>query len=107
MKKFLLTLLLVNSIAAYATNYYFSSVSGDDSRSLNEAQNSQTPWKSLSKLNAIMPLLAAGDIVSFKSGEVFDGTILLTKSGTSNSPITFTSYGAGAKPVISGFLKVT
>jgi hypothetical protein len=107
MKKILLTLLLVNSIAANATNYYFSSVSGDDSRSLSEAQNSQTPWKSLAKLNEIMPVLAAGDIVSFKSGEVFDGAILLTKSGASNSPITFTSYGAGAKPVISGFLKVS
>src|SRR5690349_9459510 len=94
-------------IKANATNYYFSSSQGDDSRSFSDAQNSSTPWKSIDKLNAIFPSLQPGDKILFKSGNTFYGAIVTGQSGTSSAPITFSSYGSGAKPVISGFTTLT
>jgi hypothetical protein len=94
-------------IKANATNYYFSSSQGNDSRSSSQAQNSSTPWKSIDKLNSFSSNLKAGDQILFKSGDTFYGAISITKSGTTSAPITFSSYGSGAKPVISGFTTVT
>ena len=90
----------------YATNYYFSSVSGDDSRTSAQAQNPATPWKTLSKLNSFMSSLNAGDSILFKRGETFYGSIVITKSGTAANPIRFGAFGTGSKPVISGFTTI-
>ena len=87
---------------AHATNYYFSSSDGDDARSASQAQNSYTPWKTLDKLNAIGSILKPGDNVLFKSGDTFYGSIIVNASGSSGSPITFTSYGSGVKPIVTG-----
>src|SRR6058998_2219641 len=94
-------------IKANATNYYFSSSQGDDSRSSSQAQNSSTPWKSIDKLNSFLSSIKAGDQILFKSGDTFYGSISTTKSGTSSAPITFSSYGSGAKPVITGLTTVS
>ncbi|MEJ7768232.1 MAG: PA14 domain-containing protein, partial [Chitinophagaceae bacterium] len=88
-------------------NYYFSSSSGDDSRSSSQAQNPNTPWRTISKLNSVMSGLRGGDAVLFKRGETFDGTINVSNSGGSGSPIIFSSYGSGIKPVISGFMTLS
>ena len=90
----------------HATNYYFSSVSGDDSRTGAQAQNPATPWKTLSKLNSFFSSLSAGDSVLFKRGETFYGSIVVSKSGTAANPIRFGAFGSGAKPIISGFTTV-
>ena len=45
--------------------------------------------------------LKPGDIVAFAAGGTYTGTLNLTGSGTASAPITITSYGAGAKPVIN------
>ena len=107
MRKFILPILLLHIAAVVnAATYYFSSSSGNDSRSTSQAQNSSTPWQSISKLNSIMYLLQPGDQVLFKSGDTFDGIytgINVTVSGNSGNPITFGSYGSGNKPVINGF----
>jgi len=110
--KNLLTLLLCAQLSlfsrnAHATNYYFSSTDGDDSRSSAEAQNSSTPWKTLNKLNSIMSTLQPGDQVLFKRGDIFYGSIIATKAGTSSQRITFSAYGSGPKPIITGFTQVT
>jgi hypothetical protein len=89
-------------INANANNYYFSSSTGDDNRSSSEAQNPSTPWKTLQKLNSFLSNLNAGDYVYFKRGDVFNGSIVVTKSGSTGMPITFTAYGNGSKPIISG-----
>ncbi len=91
---------LLNS--ARSSNYYFSSVSGNDSRTTAQAQNRATPWQTLSKLNSLISSLNAGDSVLFKCGETFYGSITVTKSGTTTRPIVFASYGTGSRPVISG-----
>src|SRR3954454_11726448 len=101
----ILTLLL--GIKANATNYYFSSTQGDDSRSSSQAQNPSTPWKSIDKLNSFVSNLKPGDQILFKCGDTFYGAISTTKSGTSSAPVTYSSYGSGAKPVISGLTKVS
>ncbi len=75
--------------------------------SSSQAQNSSTPWKSIDKLNSIASTIKPGDQFLFKSGDTFYGAISIGKSGTSSSPITFSSYGSGAKPVITGFVTVS
>lgn len=86
-----------------ANTYYFSSSSGDDSRSAEQAQNPSTPWKTLDRLNALISNLGAGDSILLKRDDVFDGSIFISKSGTSSLPIVIAAYGQGAKPVINGF----
>src|SRR5690554_5826108 len=102
----LLFVVLACSNSIFAANYYFSMTSGNDSRSSTEAQNPNTPWKSIEKLNAIFNTLKPGDAVYFKRGETFYGTIHLTKSGTAGRPITIGAYGTGSKPVISSLVSL-
>jgi hypothetical protein len=94
-------------INTQAATYYISSTQGDDSRSSTQAQSPNTPWKSLTKLNSFMPNLTPGDVILFKKGDVFEGAINITKSGTSTQPILFSAYGSGSQPVISGFVTLT
>src|SRR4051812_39251014 len=94
-------------IKANATNYYFSSSQGDDNRSSSQAQSSSTPWKSIDKLNSFFSYINPGDRILFKCGDIFYGAISTSRSGSSSSPITFSSYGSGNKPVISGLSTVT
>ncbi|MBE7168947.1 MAG: right-handed parallel beta-helix repeat-containing protein [Williamsia sp.] len=84
-------------------NYYFSSSTGDDSRSNAQAQNPATPWKSLDKLNSIIPYLGDNDAVLLKRGDVFDGSISIKRTWNQSSAIIVSSYGTGNKPVINGF----
>ena len=107
MRSFILILLLVCFENLHANTYYFSTISGDDSRSAIEAQNPSTPWKSLEKLNAIFSSLNPGDVLLLKRDEVFDGSLIISRSGNLNLPITLGAYGLGAKPVISGFTTAT
>ena len=92
---------LINN-SLHATNYYFSSSSGNDSYSSIQAQNSSTPWATIKKLNAVMNSFLPGDNIYFKRGDVFYGAIIVTKSGTNINPISFDSYGSGNKPIITG-----
>ncbi|MEJ7738110.1 MAG: PA14 domain-containing protein [Chitinophagaceae bacterium] len=92
---------------SHANNYYFSSTSGNDTRSMAEAQKPTTPWKTLEKLNAVFSNLNPGDTISLKRDDVFDGTISISKSGSVNLPIVITTYGTGAKPVINGLTTLT
>ena len=89
-----------------AADYYFSTTAGNDSRTAVQAQNPNTPWKSIEKLNEIFASLKPGDAIYFKRGDVFYGTIHINKSGTSGSPIKIGAYGAGDKPVITSMVEV-
>ncbi len=100
-------ILVLTSSISNATIYYFSSTTGSDTRSSLEAQNPQTPWKSIQKLNSIFPNLHPGDQVLFKSGEKFLGEIILSKSGNSGSPISFGIYGGTEKAILTTFSKIT
>lgn len=109
MKQFTLSslLLLWCSWQCLASNYYVSTARGDDSRSPLLAQNPQTPWQSITKLNAFFSQLQPGDSILFKRGEVFYGSIQASKSGSAGSPIVLGAFGQGERPVISGFTAVS
>jgi len=85
-----------------ATTYYFSASSGDDSRTITQAKSQSTPWKSLSKLNSMFGSFSSGDSILFQRGDVFTGSINITKAG-----LVFAAYGTGVNPVISGFTDLT
>jgi len=82
---------------ANATNYYLSN-SGNDA---NSGTDPSSPWQTLNKLNSFKNL-KAGDKVLFKRGDTFYGSITVSNSGTAGNPITFSAYGTGEKPVITG-----
>lgn len=90
----------------FATDYYFSSSSGNDNYTFEESQSLLTPWRSIQKLNEISNYLKAGDRILLKRGDVFHGTIRITRGGASGNPISFDSYGAGEMPIITSLLKI-
>ncbi len=107
MKKLFTLIFLFSLYFANATNYYFSAVSGDDSRSPAQASNASTPWKTLGKLSSFFTSLKPGDAVLLKRGDVFYGSITVSKSGTSALPIVIGAYGTGNKPVITSLITLS
>jgi parallel beta-helix repeat protein len=108
MKVLLLSgLLLCAGLAAGATTYYVSSISGNDAYSAAQAQNQATPWRTIAKVNSIFGTLNPGDAVMLQAGSVFTGPLLVTRSGTASQLITISTYGSGAAPVISGFANLS
>ncbi|MHA4809484.1 right-handed parallel beta-helix repeat-containing protein [Flavitalea flava] len=107
--RIILTSILFLSVIFYArgSNYYFSSASGDDSRTPQQAQQQATPWKTLAKLNAFFSSLKAGDTVYLQAGGVFTGILRITQSGAAGRPIVLAAYGTGAAPSINGFTTLT
>jgi len=89
-----------------ATDYYFSSSSGSDEYSFEQAQSNLSPWKSINKLNEISSNLRGGDRIFFKRGDVFYGTLRLLKGGTIDGQIFFDAYGKGNMPIITSLVKV-
>ncbi|HDK41896.1 MAG TPA: LamG domain-containing protein, partial [Candidatus Pacearchaeota archaeon] len=83
-------------------SYHIDSTNGDDS---NNGFTDSAPFQTISKLNDI--LLSPGDIIYFKRGELWREQLNISSSGNSSDFITFTTYGAGDKPIISGSDLVT
>lgn len=102
----LLLLFTLCGFQAQAVTYYFAE-DGDDGRSAAQATNPATPWRSITKLNAIFPSLRPGDSVLFKRGDRFFGTIRISQSGNSTAPIVIGAYGSGARPMIAGNTRIT
>src|SRR5688572_20143382 len=71
---------------------FYVSPSGSDS---NSGTSTSAPWRSISKVNS--KDLNAGDVVLFKGGSTFHGTLSLTSGdgGTSSAPVRVGSYGTG------------
>lgn len=86
---------LVLSLApqSFATDYYVDSRAGNDEAS---GLSPKLAWKTLDRV-ADAQELQPGDVVKFKSGEVWRGG-LTPRSGAPGKPITYTSYGEGSKP---------
>lgn len=78
------------------TTYYVSSSTGDDT---NDGLNAERAWKTLNKIN--ISTFSAGDSILLKSGDAWNEPLVLKGSGSKEYPITVSSYGSGAKPVIS------
>tara|TARA_R110001592_G_scaffold100568_3_gene285379 strand:+ start:17981 stop:21694 length:3714 start_codon:yes stop_codon:yes gene_type:complete len=89
--------------SGHAANYYVSDKTGSDTRTLEEAQHPDSPWKSIEKVNSLFNKLKPGDAILFKRGETFYGTLHIKASGSAPSPIKIGAYGSGSKPIITSF----
>jgi len=101
MKKLLsiLTLLLFFLIGNSAT-YYIKNAGNDANTGLSDAQ----AW-TFTKLASFTPAL--NDLILFKRGEVFYGTLTLLRSATIGNVVTYGAYGSGSKPVITNLKTLT
>jgi uncharacterized repeat protein (TIGR02059 family) len=102
-KSILLVLFLAISLIVSGTTYYISSAGNDASNGLSESSS----WKTIAKVNSAFSTFKAADMILFRRGDVFYGTINVTVSGSAGNPITIGAYGTGNGPVISGFTILT
>ncbi|OOG19786.1 hypothetical protein BWD42_07770 [Sphingobacterium sp. CZ-UAM] len=93
-----LTNLKAKAIANVAggTTYYIDPLGNDES----SGTSTTAAWKSLAKVNA--SLFGPGDRILFKSGAVWNDTLHLKSSGSSDAPIVIDTYGGDTKAVING-----
>ncbi|SEL94682.1 Carbohydrate binding domain-containing protein [Paenibacillus sp. cl141a] len=77
--------------------YYVDSEEGDD---VNTGTAPGSAWKTLNKVNATE--FQPGDVILFKAGGVWTGTLSPKGSGVEGSPIQIDKYGEGSKPLIAG-----
>ena len=70
---------------------------GSDS---NSGATPDSPWRSVAKVNALA--FQPGDTVYFKRGGLWRETLEPRRGGGTGNPVTFTAYGSGPQPVISG-----
>ena len=94
--KYQVFVLLLSFSLCAQNQYYLSSSTGNDNNNGSQTQ----PWKTLSKLSNTS--LGPGDKVYFKKGDTFRGHYVVNGSGTEGNPITFTTYGSGNQPILSG-----
>lgn len=78
---------------AFAETYYVSSSRGNDA---NSGLSPNAAWKSLERVSSADEL-KPGDVVRFRCGDRWRGGLKPT-SGAEGKPITYASYGSGAKP---------
>ncbi|WP_158557077.1 right-handed parallel beta-helix repeat-containing protein [Mucilaginibacter conchicola] len=90
-------------VKAYGTTYYVDSKGNDN----NSGKSPDKAWATLKKANEAV--LMPGDKVLFIKGASWYGTIIPNRSSysTSSNPVTWSSYGTGANPLISGFIKAS
>jgi parallel beta-helix repeat protein len=71
--------------------------------------SSTAPWKSLDKLNSLIPSLLPGDVVYFERGSEWDNVAVNIQnvSGTASNPVLFTAYGNGQLPRFKGSVIVS
>ncbi|PZP54698.1 MAG: hypothetical protein DI586_09145 [Micavibrio aeruginosavorus] len=78
------------------TTYYLSSKSGSDT---NSGISSEQAWSSFSKLTG---KIKAGDTILLEKGSDFEQALTFNKvNGSSDKPITISSYGIGDDPILS------
>lgn len=85
--------------AATATYYVDNCVvTGNDS---NNGTSPSTPWLTVAKVNGVT--FNAGDSILFQSGCTWREALTPPSSGSLGKQITFSRYGTGPKPIITGF----
>src|SRR4051812_12264639 len=96
-KKIIFFFLLGFPMLGFATNYYVDANNGNDGA---DGKTTSTAWKTFTKVNA--QTFVGGDSLLFKRGNTFSGMLAPKGSGTTAAYIVISSYGIGAKPIISG-----
>lgn len=80
----------------WATQYYVSSGSGNDS---NNGTSAATAWQTLGHVNG--QSFSPGDVIYLKRGDTWNEQLIPLRGGTLGNPIQFDAYGTGAAPVIT------
>ena len=96
-----------SAAAPGARVYYVVAINGNDtwSGTLADPQtNSDGPWRTFTPLNRDQ--FAPGAVISLRRGGVWREPLRFVSSGTANAPIQITAYGTGARPVISGGVRI-
>jgi hypothetical protein len=96
----LIAIFVIGSLQAQTT-YYVDATAGNDT---NLGTTQILAWKTIQKVENMSVNFQPGDSILFKKGEVWNGEQLKPSNhpdGTINNPITYASYGAGAKPIIN------
>jgi parallel beta-helix repeat protein len=105
MKKiFLILLLLIKFITIISATDYYVSATGDDGA---DGRSESTPWKSITKVNSFFAGLFPGDRILFNRGNSFYGTLIISRSGFKDYPITLGAYGIGVDPIIDGLTTIS
>lgn len=93
---------LVFAVSIRAATYHVSSRLGDDARSVSQAMDSATPWRTLERLDSVV--LRSGDSVLLRRGDTLRGTLTPRQAaGTWNTPLFVGGYGpSGDHPWILG-----
>jgi len=92
----------LGSVDAFASTTYYVSNEGDDNH---PGTSSADPWQSIARVNAAT--FEPGDAVLFRRGDIWHESLVISWSGTETAPITFSSYGPGPKPRISGSVRLS
>ena len=100
----ILLLLVLFYFGGIAHAKIITSPTGNDA---NAGTSTSTPWQTIAKFNSVFASRSPGDSLLFKRGDTFYGSITISRSGSSGSPITIGAYGTGANPVITGFTTVS
>ena len=95
-------LVTLNPPSIFGNTYYVDNVHGRDT---NPGTSPAQAFATVAKVNTL-PLLP-GQTVAFAAGEEWHETLNLTRSGIAGAPITLTSFGSGAQPIISAADNVT
>ncbi len=98
MRNYILFLFILISQICFGRKIYVSSLMGDDSRTLAQAENQSTPFKSLSKIQSSLSSLGANDSILFMRGNSFTGTLRLFNKNN----MYFGAYGTGSNPLFWG-----
>ena len=80
-----------------AATYYVDSAGGNDA---NSGTATNAAWQSVAKVNATT--FAPGDVILFKAGGSWLGSLNPKGSGTAGNAIVIDRYGDGNKPLIDG-----
>ncbi|MFA5557489.1 MAG: right-handed parallel beta-helix repeat-containing protein [Flavobacteriaceae bacterium] len=89
---------------SYAATYYVRNGGNDAAAGTSES----TAWATITKVNNAWSdgTIVAGDNILFRKGDIWHGTITVSRAGSSDNPITIGSYGTGEKPIITGFTDI-
>lgn len=90
-----LTLALFTSFAGLGGESYYLSASGDDAA---DGRSPETAWRTLGKVKTSLP---GGAELRLRRGDVFYGRLRIRGGRDVDHPTRVTTWGEGAKPVIS------
>lgn len=91
----------VTAVAATTGRTYYVAPTGSDT---NPGLSPSAPLRSLTAASALE--LLPGDRVLLRRGGVWSGDLVVDDAGTATAPVTVSSYGRGALPLVQGCLRL-